>query len=320
MEIIKKHMNKQTKDVNIFKLKKETKTPFLVNKKGKSQIQENFWQKNGGLDKNEGPWTNRVLVATPTTGLIRYEWAAARFGQLIPTNFSMVNLIQWISPYSPLNYTLPDAENLIARAVIEGDYQWLIFIENDNVLPLDFLIRMNEYMDKGDIPVVSGLYFTKSNPPEPLVYRGRGTGSFQDFKLGERVWCDGLPFGAVLIHASIIRALWNESPEYSVNGQITRRVFDNTPKQFGKPEDGKYATTSGTTDLAFYTRIMENDIFRKAGWPEYSKKKYPFLVDTNIFVQHITQSGIKYPLFMPQKYIPLPKKLKKGERLNLKTA
>ena len=31
---------------------------------------------------------------------------------------------------------------------------------------------MNEYMLKNDTPVVFGLYFTKSDPSEPLVYRG----------------------------------------------------------------------------------------------------------------------------------------------------
>jgi len=43
------------------------------------------------------------------------------------------------------------------------------------------------------------------------LYRGRGNGSFRDFKVGDKVWCDGVPFGCTLIHGSIIKALWNES-------------------------------------------------------------------------------------------------------------
>lgn len=281
----------------------------------KKQTKEKFWQKNAGLDKNIGPWINRILIATPCTGQVRMEWVMARYGQIIPTNWSSVSIIQWMSSYAPMQYQLADAENLIAKAVVEGDYEYFLSIEDDNILPLDTFIRLNEYMLSGKVPIVGALYFTKSNPPEPLIYRGRGWGSFQDFKLGEKVWCDGLPFGCTLIHGSIIRAIWNESPEYQVNGITTRRVFDNTAKSSGKVEEGKFATTSGTTDLAFYSRIMKDDIFRKAGWPEYSKKKYPFLVDTNILVKHITPSGVQYPLFMPQKYIPIPKKLKKGERL-----
>lgn len=274
-----------------------------------------FWEAEGGVDVNKGTWTQRILIGTPTTGLVRYEWAAARFGQIVPTNWSSVNLNQNIPSYAPLQYVLADAENLIAKAVVEGNFEYLLFWEEDNIPGLDAFVRLNEYMIDKKVPIVGGLYFTKSNPPEPMTYRGRGNGSFQDFKLGDLVWVDGMAFGFTLIHGSIIRALWKESEEYQVNGITTRRVFDNRPKIVGKPEDGRYATASGTTDLAFYTRIMQNDIFRKAGWPEYSKKKHPFLVDTNIFVYHITQSGIKYPLYIPEKYLPEPQKLKRGERL-----
>jgi len=31
---------------------------------------------------------------------------------------------------------------------------------------------------------------------------------------------------------------------------------------------------------------------------------YPFLVDTNIFVKHITPDGTMYPLAVPGRYVP----------------
>ncbi len=249
-----------------------------------------------GLDKNLGVWTNRILIATPTTGNIRMEWALARYGQIIPTNWSQVDMLQWMSTYAPTHYVLPDAENLIAKVVVEGNYEWFLSIEEDNVIPPDAFVRINEYITEGKVPVVSGLYYTKSNPPEPILYRGRGNGSFRDFKLGDKVWVDGIPFGFTLIHGSIIRALWNESEEYMVSGQKTRRVFATPNVNVGDPKEGKFAYTRGTTDLAFCTKLMTDNIFTKAGWPEYQKKKYPFLVDTNIFIQHIDRQGRMYPI------------------------
>lgn len=253
------------------------------------------------LDKNTGHWTNRILVAVPTTGLVRIEWVMARYGQIIPTNWSQVELTQWLSTYAPLEYQLPDAENLIAKHIITGNYEWFLSIEQDNVIPPDTFVRLNEYMTKGKVPIVSGLYYTKSHPPEPILYRGRGNGSFHDFRLGDKVWCDGIPFGLTLIHSSIIRALWNESEEYQVGNEITRRVFElpniNVGNYgFDNTEEGRYAYTRGTTDLNFCKRIMRDDIFVKAGWSKYQKMKYPFLVDTNILVQHIDEAGRKYPL------------------------
>ena len=267
-----------------------------------------------GLDKNpdskNAVWTNRILIGTPCTGMVRMEWVLAKNGQIIPTNWSQVDLIEWVSMFAPMEYVLPDAENLMAKVVVEGNYEWFLQIEQDNVLPPDAFVRINEYMIENKIPIISGLYFTKSQPPEPILYRGRGNGSFRDFKLGDKVWVDGIPFGFTLTHGSIIKALWDESEEYMVGGQKTRRVFATPNVNVGNFSEGRFAYTRGTTDLAFCKRIMDNDIFTKAGWPEYQKMKYPFLVDTNIFLQHIDDRGRMYPLGgVPKQY-----KLGKNEK------
>lgn len=256
-----------------------------------------------GLDKNKADWHNRILLATPSTGVVRMEWVLHRYGQIIPTNWSHVELLQWMSSYAPVEYLLPDAENLIAKACVEGNYEWMISLEEDNLIPEDAFVRMNQYMQKADVPIVSGLYFTKSEPAEPVLYRGRGSGAYRDFKMGDKVWVDGIPFGFTLIHGSIIKALWNESPEYTVNGQVTRRVFEMPDRSGGNAVDG-FVRLSGTTDLQWCTRLMKDDIFKKAGWPEYQKMEFPFLVDTNIFIGHIDRQGRTYPLGgIPKEFI-----------------
>lgn len=263
-------------------------------------------------NSKNGSWTNRILIAVPTTGLVRVEWMMARYGQLIPTNWSQVELTQWLNTYSPLEYQLPDAENLIAKQVVMGNYEWFLSLEQDNVIPPDAFAKLNEYMIKGDIPIISGLYFTKSQPPEPILYRGRGNGSFRKFKLGDKVWCDGVPFGFTLIHGSIIKTLWDESEEYTVGNETTRKVFalpniNHGDVGFEDDREGvsRFAYTRGTTDLNFCKRVMRDNIFAKAGWPKFQKMKYPFLVDTSIFVQHIDNSGRQYPLGgIPRQYAP----------------
>jgi hypothetical protein len=164
------------------------------------------------LVKNPTRWKNRMLIGTPTTGNVRMEWVNGRYGQTIPTNWSHVDVQQFMSPYLPVDYQVADAENLIAKIVVEQDFDWLLFYEHDNIPPPDAFIRLNEYMIKGDVPIVGSMYFTKSVPPEPLLYREKGMGYFADWKLGDKVWVSGLPFGFTLIHGSIIKALWKESP------------------------------------------------------------------------------------------------------------
>lgn len=256
------------------------------------------------LDKNLDPhqWSKRVLIFTPSRGLVRMEWVQARYGQIIPTNWSYAELKQFISDYIPVHYQLADAQNLMAKHVVENDYEWIIYIEDDNIIPPDFLIRCNEYMIEGKHPVVSGLYFTKSRPPEPLIYRGRGNGYYDKWKMGDVVECDGIPFGARLEHANLIREAWKTSPEYIVAGQVTRRVFESPFERWYDPEKGGFGGRTGTTDLAWCSRIINEGLLAKAGFPNIQKKKYPFLVDTNILVQHIDQSGRVWPEAIPDRY------------------
>jgi hypothetical protein len=51
----------------------------------------------------------------------------------------------------------------------------------------------------------------------------------------------------------------------------------------------------GTSDLDWCTRVMEGGYFKKAGWPKFQRRKYPFLVDTNILCRHINPNGEIFP-------------------------
>ena len=206
------------------------------------------------INKNNGKWMNKIMIGTPSRGIIRMEFALARFGQVIPCNWSATDCIQWMNTYAPLQYLVPDAQNLIVKTIIDKGFEWLLLIEDDNLLPPDCFLRINDYMRSAKVPVVSGLYFTKSSPSEPLVYRGRGSSFYADWKMGDKVWCDGVPTGCLLIHASILEAIWKESPEYTVNGQVTRRVFENPEKVWTDPETGGTHQLVGTSDLRFCER------------------------------------------------------------------
>jgi hypothetical protein len=263
------------------------------------------WPVNAAVvDVNKGNWMNRLIIGHPMTGLVRVEWMMGRYGQTIPANGPHIDVIQFLSPYVPLCYQVADAENLIARTVIEQNAEWLLFWEHDNIPPNNALIELNQYMLAKEVPVIGGLYFTKSVPPEPLLYRGSGNSYFNDWRLGDKVWCSGVPFGFTLIHASIIKAMWEESPEYIVNGQVTRRVFEAPRSNWMDPEKGAYSSNAGTSDLAWCKRVVEGDYFTKAGWPKYKKKKHPFLIDTSLFVRHIDNNGVQWPLTVPERFRP----------------
>lgn len=245
----------------------------------------------GGIESPQ----NRIMIGIPMTGLLRAEWVLARYGQVIPCNWSQVDCFSYLDQCSPLNFLVADARNIIATKAVEEDFKWLFFIDHDTILPPTTILTWNDRMEKEDVPVWSGLYFTRSVPSEPLVYRGRGNSYYRGWNLGDKVWVDGLPMGCTVISVSILKALYDESETYEIKGLQVKKIFETPAKTWYDPETHSWFNTTGTEDLTFCTRVMKDNIFKKAGWPKYQKKKYPFLIDTKIFCRHIDFNGIQYP-------------------------
>jgi len=245
----------------------------------------------------DGNPRNRLLIVTPTLGLVRMEWSMARYGQATPPNWSSASASLGIGAVVPMHYLVADAQNLGCEDVVNKNYEWLLLWEDDVIAPYDALLQLNKYICKADIPVVSGLYFQKSTFSEPLIYRGLGTGAFTDFKVGDKVWADGVPTGFLLIHSKIIRLMYAESEPYkTLGGRTTRKIFETPAKIYYDPKTATYASGSGTSDLYWCNRVIKENVLARAGWPKISRRKYPFLVDTKIFCKHIELStGKQYP-------------------------
>jgi hypothetical protein len=255
----------------------------------------------------------RIFVATGITGNVRVEWAMARWNQAAPVNWSKSEYLMWLDQFSPLGFLVAEARNVAVEEFLKQGFEWLVFIDHDTIIPPTFLITVNNRIIKERVPVWSGLYFTKSVPSEPLVFRGPGGGYFSDWKMGDQVWVDGLPMGCTVIHHSILRAVWEESEEYTCNGMRMRRVFETPVKMWEDPKTRIWQTITGTEDLHWCKKVVDNDIFTKAGWPQYAKKTHPFLCDTSVFCGHIDPAGNRYPAKGEEKFFERDRGSKPGK-------
>ena len=248
-------------------------------------------------NRSPKPIRNRLMIGTATLGIVRMEWAAARFGQVIPCNWTAAHSSIGFSQSIPMGYLVADAQNILVQATLQGDFQWLLLHEDDVVLPPDAFVTLNSYMKKEDIPVVSGLYYLKSSPPEPLMYRGRGNSCYDKWKLGDLVWVDGVPTGCLLIHSSILKVMYEESEDYMTgNGVKCKKVFETPAKVWHDPETNTSRVATGTSDIYWCDRVMREDVLRRAGWKKIGKRKWPFLVDTRIYCRHVDlTTGRMYP-------------------------
>lgn len=256
--------------------------------------------------------TKRLMIGVPSTGLVRFEWASARYSQIIPCNWghSECSPMMPQQSVSPIGFLVAEARNIIVNDFIQKGCEWLLFIDHDVIIPHDCFVRVNEWInDYGHkYPVICGLYFAKASSPEPLIYRGRGNSYFKEWRVGDKVLVDGIHMGCTLIHRSLLHAMWKDAPEYLIPwAGVVRRVFD-TPAGVFMGDDGIPHGFSGTEDLAWCNRIIAGKYLAKAGWPKLQKEKYPFLCDTGMFCHHITEAGQRYPLYVPKRHEPLPKK------------
>jgi hypothetical protein len=260
--------------------------------KGKKEFIDGM---SGTIIKASQKYSHRVIVGVPTTGLVRFEWVMGRYGQVIPCNWSQVDFVNYYRTTSPIGFQVAEARNIIATIATKENFEWLFFIDHDVIIPHTTILKMNDFILKHRYPVVSGLYFTKSVPAEPIIYRGRGNSYYTNWKLGDKVWVDGVPMGCTLIHTSIFKAMWNDCEEYDIEGQKVRRFFITPATSFFDPETKTWQNASGTEDLNWCKRVIEGKYLQRAGWADIAKKKYPFLLDTGIFCKHISQEGIQFP-------------------------
>jgi len=242
------------------------------------------------LDSGE-PIKRKICISIPLTGVVRAEWMLARYGQIIPVNWSNAELIQWIDTFSPLSYAVDDARNIAVDHAVKTDFEWLLFIDHDVIIANDTFVRLNEYIASGDYPVVAGVYNAKGVPPEPLLFRGRGNSWYRKWKYGEKVWVDGVPMGCTLISMKLLKPMYEASEEYKVRDLPLRRVFF-TPRQVTfDPITGAYNSKGGTEDLWWCDRVLNEGWLKKTGFKKVVGKQFPFLVDTAIKCGHIDNDG-----------------------------
>lgn len=244
------------------------------------------------------PVYQRLLISTPTRGTIRMEWATARWSQVIPCNWSHATNVLMYPGNFPMGYLVAEAQNIAVQNAINGGFEWLFLHEDDVILPPDCFQKLNIYMREAKVPVVSGLYYLKAVPTEPLLYRGHGNSCYDKFKIGDKVWADGVPTGCLLIHTSLLKIMYAESEIYQASvGCTVRRVFKTPSDVYKDPETGIYTTEGGTSDLYWCNRVIKEKVLQRAGWKDIAKKQYPFLCDTSIFCRHIDfASGTQYPV------------------------
>jgi len=206
------------------------------------------------LEKGKAYRDLSTICIVPTRGMIPAKVTQAWMGMILPMNQKFTRIFM-------IGMEVGEAycaaiEQILAVPEL-ANWKYVLTLEEDNIPPPDGLIKLYENIDKYD--VVGGLYWTKGEGGQPMIY---GEGQEGDLHFRPQLptrdiqECDGLGMGFTLFNMNIFKDTQIEKPWFK-----TCQEWD--------PEKGSKVYTQ---DLYFFEKI------RKLG--------YKMACDTRVKVGH----------------------------------
>lgn len=214
---------------------------------------------NRRLEKSKSYKDLSTVMVMPTRGLVQIKAVESWMGLMHPMNNKFTRIfVQGMEVGEAYNA----AVELILSHPELSTWKYMLTVEEDNLPPPDGLLRLYESIE--DYAVVGGLYWTKGEGGQPMIY-GRPEGILNfipQMPVPDTVQeCNGLGMGFNLWNLDIFR------------DQKIPKPWFKTVQEWNPTEGGKMYTQ----DLFFYENA------RKAG--------YRVACDTGCKVGHIDEHG-----------------------------
>lgn len=148
----------------------------------------------------------KLLIGLPHKDNVTLEWALS-FRNLqvnVPAMFTC-------SRGTPIDMS----RNEIVRSALDAGVDYVFFLDTDVVVPPDTIIRLMNH----NLPIVSGVYYTRAPPIEPCVWREIAPSGKQAiaFQPGQMIEADFIGAGCLLIHTSVFKNLKRPFFEWSLS-------------------------------------------------------------------------------------------------------
>lgn len=114
-----------------------------------------------------------------------------------------------------------DSRNLLSITAIEQNFDAVLWLDSDIIMPQDTLVRLSQYIQSG-ADMATGLYFKRTFPPLPVIYdkitppADDGSGKlvkqihdYLDYPENASFPVAGCGFGCVMTSVPMLRTLWD---------------------------------------------------------------------------------------------------------------
>jgi len=162
-------------------------------------------------DEDDNPVKYQVDEGFRPQGLVPFEFMLQHMNWLPPLNVTM--------GYTYKAGMLSGAARQIMtqECLRMPTVKYLFFVDDDMIIPQMGLYVLYNTMERNpDMGLISGVYTTRQNPPEPLVYTGHGEGAAWEFPMGPGAGVTdimGAGAGCLLVRTDAIRNWQEQNPD-----------------------------------------------------------------------------------------------------------
>lgn len=151
----------------------------------------------------------RTFIAIPCMDMVHTDFFRSCVGMEVN------DYVQWTTAQNSLIY---DARNKLVEMAIDGDFDRILWLDSDMIFDRYLFRRLSEHLDQGR-EMVSGLYFTRKPPIQPVIYRklhrdplptggyGAAADSFTDYERDSLFEIAACGFGAVMMTVDLLRQI-----------------------------------------------------------------------------------------------------------------
>lgn len=200
----------------------------------------------------------KFVIAYPFGGRpVPCDWHLAVRNLQLPSNITVKEIYRR-SYVKDGKYTIPleNAQTEMVEQALAMGAQYILFIEDDTIPPPGTVLELSRVLETSDEAVMTcgGVYTTRSNPPEPIVYMGPGQGAHWNWRLGDIFECWATGMGCTMIKMEIFKKM----PKPWFKELKTLEEVKQYPDLFPEAIDVSSVKKIGvSTDLFFFTKLKK---------------------------------------------------------------
>ncbi len=263
-----------------------------------------------------------ILIGIPTFGMVSHYFAQARQSQQFP-------LVSSSMDYYVVGKPIAEARNEIVEYALNADVDYIYWLDDDVIPPAESFLKLWKHQKD----IINGVYWSKSNPPMPLLFRGHLEMPYLNWHVGDLIEIDAAGNGLTLVKTDVYRTISEKvggpwySTEYGSFPGVKQSPYNNTEDLYFyyKAKKAGFKIWADTSVQAFHYEKNGNVMYHMPSSspqanPAWSIKPLgnkliadigsgglsPYMADEGVIVTFDIREDVKPDVVCDVRYLPVP--------------